>query len=189
MAIYFSILCNLQLWKIAPKHFFAKVSSKYYQTLNKPSNVCLRLLTFGQSGGEISPNLVTLVPNKSDFAANDQSQICAFDRVSGGQCDQIGRFLKVLGDKFWCKSSPNIWRLSELFWKGFHFTYKLRWLLFGQVLKKIWLLFMPSCDTGSQYHLFSIILSLKNIFSPRSCSIDYIKRAHNTPGVDVINKF
>ena len=30
------------------------------------------------------------------------------------QCDQIGRFLKVLGGKFYNKSSPNIWSLSEL---------------------------------------------------------------------------
>ena len=31
------------------------------------------------------------------------------------QCDLIGRFLKVLGVKFYRKSSPNIWRLSGLF--------------------------------------------------------------------------
>ena len=31
------------------------------------------------------------------------------------QWDQIGRFLKVLGVKFYCKISPNILRLFELF--------------------------------------------------------------------------
>ena len=30
---------------------------------------------------------------------------------------QIGRFLKVPGSKFSCKSSPNIWRLFGLSWK------------------------------------------------------------------------
>ena len=34
------------------------------------------------------------------------------------QCDQIVRFLKVVGVKFYYKSSQNIWRLTELFWRG-----------------------------------------------------------------------
>ena len=34
-----------------------------------------------------------------------------------GQCDQIGRFLKVLGDKICYKSSPNNYQIFGLFWK------------------------------------------------------------------------
>ena len=34
------------------------------------------------------------------------------------QCDQIGLFLKDLGEKFSYKSSPNIWQLLRLFWKA-----------------------------------------------------------------------
>ena len=33
------------------------------------------------------------------------------------QCDQIGRFLKVIGDKISIKSSPNYFSLLGLFWK------------------------------------------------------------------------
>ena len=38
-------------------------------------------------------------------------------KVDTNQCDQIGRFLKELGDKFFYKSSPNNSRLSGQFWK------------------------------------------------------------------------
>ena len=31
------------------------------------------------------------------------------------QCEQFGLFLKHLGDKFSCKSSPNIWQILEQF--------------------------------------------------------------------------
>ena len=34
------------------------------------------------------------------------------------QCDQIGRFSKVLGNKFACKSSPKHWWLFGPFWKA-----------------------------------------------------------------------
>ena len=37
------------------------------------------------------------------------------------QCDQIGRFLNVLGDKYSFKSCPNVWRLLGLFRKR-HFV-------------------------------------------------------------------
>ena len=33
------------------------------------------------------------------------------------QCDQIGRFLKVLANTFSCKNGPNNWWLLSLFWK------------------------------------------------------------------------
>ena len=36
------------------------------------------------------------------------------ERVSLEQCDQIGRFLKVLGGKFTFKSYPNVWQLLGL---------------------------------------------------------------------------
>ena len=46
------------------------------------------------------------------------------------QCDQIGRFLKVLGYKFSNQSGANILQLSKLLWKALFYKWKLRWLLF-----------------------------------------------------------
>ena len=37
--------------------------------------------------------------------------------VCSVQCDQIGRFLKVLGNRLSCKISPNDWKVFGLFWK------------------------------------------------------------------------
>ena len=37
-------------------------------------------------------------------------------KLEPSQCDQIGRFLKVLGDDFSYKSSPNVCWLFEFFW-------------------------------------------------------------------------
>ena len=60
------------------------------------------------------------------------------------QCDQIGRFLKALGDKFSCKSSQKIGdRLGHIY-QYFTFKSKLLWLLFGQLLETLWLLFIPT---------------------------------------------
>ena len=49
------------------------------------------------------------------------------------QCDQIGLFLKVLGDKFSYQRSPNIWQLFEVI---SHFVSKLQRLLFVHFWKK-----------------------------------------------------
>ena len=57
------------------------------------------------------------------------------------QCDQIERFLKVLGKKVPCKSSPNI---RQHFWanvKNCTFYIKQMYILFGQLLEKIGELF------------------------------------------------
>ena len=40
-----------------------------------------------------------------------------FDCDMSRQCDQIGRFIKVFGNKFTNKISPNVWRLFALFKK------------------------------------------------------------------------
>ena len=38
--------------------------------------------------------------------------LCEEETISVRRCcNQIGPFLKVLGDKFSCKGSPNIWQL------------------------------------------------------------------------------
>ena len=41
--------------------------------------------------------------------------VCAHIYIHRHQCDQIGRFFKVLGDKISNKSSPNYWQLFGLF--------------------------------------------------------------------------
>ena len=43
----------------------------------------------------------------------------SIEKLSHEQCDQSGQFPKVLGVKFYYKSSPNILRLSELFEEGY----------------------------------------------------------------------
>ena len=63
------------------------------------------------------------------------------------QCDQIGRFLKVLGNKVPCKSSPNTEQHFKPFVKYGTFNVKLMWLLFGQVLVKIGLLLLQHLVT------------------------------------------
>ena len=68
-----------------------------------------------------------------------QSDKIKFDR--GRQCDQIGLFLKVLGDIVSIKSSPNAWWNFWPIWKATTFHIKLLWLLFGQLLEKIGLYF------------------------------------------------
>ena len=56
-----------------------------------------------------------------------------------GQCDQIGRFLKVLGNKITSEGSINDCQLFGLFWKTslLFKTLKLHWLRFGQLLEKL----------------------------------------------------
>ena len=58
----------------------------------------------------------------------------------GKQCDQIGRFLKVLGDKDSIKSTQNAWRFFWANVKSNFFHSKLLWLLFGPLLEKFGLL-------------------------------------------------
>ena len=41
--------------------------------------------------------------------------IPAKELLGYNQCDQIGRFMKLLGDKSSYKSSPNIWEFWALF--------------------------------------------------------------------------
>ena len=60
------------------------------------------------------------------------------------QCDQIGRFFKVLGNKFYLKSSPNIRWLCGLFWQIILFKLKLPRPLFGQHLKNFGQILLPS---------------------------------------------
>ena len=58
------------------------------------------------------------------------------------QCDQIDRFLKIF--KVSSKSSPNI---SQQYCEKWNFYINLMWILFGQLLSTIGLLFTPtSCQ-------------------------------------------
>ena len=66
------------------------------------------------------------------------------------QCDQIGLFLKDLGDNFTCKNSPNILKLFGPFGKC-HYLIVMFWLLFGQHLGKFWLLFIYSYGHTALY--------------------------------------
>ena len=60
------------------------------------------------------------------------------------QCDQDGRFLKVLVYKSCYKSSPNVWWLFGLFWQTLLLIKNWRTLLLGQLLKKLgYFLFQP----------------------------------------------
>ena len=59
------------------------------------------------------------------------------------QCDQIGLFLKYLGNIFSCKSGPNVWRLFCLFSK-MALLIKNCFVNFCVFFGKIGLLFIPT---------------------------------------------
>ena len=74
------------------------------------------------------------------------------------QRDQIGRLLKVLDNKFYFKSSPNIWKTVWAFWKALHLKQKLLCLHFRQVLNKLgYFLF---------YHLVTLYVRPLPVSSP-----------------------
>ena len=60
-----------------------------------------------------------------------------YSHCPSAQCDQIGWFFKVLGDKLSFKSSPNIWWLFGVFWKHYFFGKTCCGYFFGQVYKKL----------------------------------------------------
>ena len=61
------------------------------------------------------------------------------------QCDQIGRFLKVLGNNFACK---NIGDFLGSFEK-YHLMEKLLWHLFGQLLETFLLQYLVTLQSYS----------------------------------------
>ena len=96
--------------------------------------------------GEPRPHLPTSLPSLAPFGQSscpDLRQIRKTikegnpqtDDLKGKeQCDLIGRFLKVLGNKVPFKSSPNIWQQIWAIVKNGTFYIKLMWILFGQLL-------------------------------------------------------
>ena len=69
----FLIFGHLQQEKVAQNHNnVAKIGSKFCQTLNNPSTIWQRFIKFCQRG-EISPNLVTLLPR--DGPANVRRRV------------------------------------------------------------------------------------------------------------------
>ena len=95
------------------------------------------------------------------------------------QCDQIGRFLKVLGNKISCKRNLNEWQNFGLFWKTSRFCQHCIGYFLANFWKKIGLLLTPTSDhTGReircQRHEWSILVT----FTTRSiddhlASVDY----------------
>ena len=69
------------------------------------------------------------------------------------QCDQIGQFLKVIGNKFHIKSCPNIWWLFAQFWKTSLLSKKTAVGSFKSTYGKFGLLFISisgytDCETS-----------------------------------------
>ena len=79
---------------------------------------------------------------------------------TNNQCDKIGQFFKVLGNKFTLKSSPKRLLTFGLFRKR-SINVKLLWILFRQLLKKIEQLFKSSI--WSHWHGWLIFLCLSSI--------------------------
>ena len=79
-----------------------------------------------------SPNLVTL-PITFHHISIYLTKAVIVGRPAN-QCDQIGRFFKVLGDKFAYKSIWNTWWLLGFF-KTLQLGLKWLWLLFGQLIE------------------------------------------------------
>ena len=72
------------------------------------------------------------------------------------QCDQIGRFLKVLGNWISSKRSPNDWQLFGCFEKPHSFVKTAFWATFG----KYWATFFSNiwsyCSRHIGCHLFEL---------------------------------
>ena len=64
-------------------------------------------------------------------------EVCTYTRDQANQCDQIGRFLKVLGNKFCFKSSPKYLVAFRLFWKTSLLKLKPVWVILFNVKKKL----------------------------------------------------
>ena len=92
-----------------------------------------------------------------------QCMVCC---ENGSQCDQIGRFLKVFGNKISSKRSPNDWQIFGLFWKTSY--EKMHWLLFAHLLEKIGLLFTPtSGHTGRRRSCYKNLPRRRTHFNKR----------------------
>ena len=76
---------------------------------------------------------------------------CHFPLFLRIQCDQIGWFLKVLGDKICSKSSPNDWQHFGQCWKTLLSCSKLLLLLFGQLVETFVATF--STTSGHTVHI------------------------------------
>ena len=72
-----------------------------------------------------------------------------------GQCDQIGQFLKSLGDKFSLKSSQNLWKLFGLQWKASYCSENYRGSFWGKFWKIL------------GYFLFQHMVTLARHVSPK----------------------
>ena len=88
-----------------------------------------------------SPNLVALLWTIIVAAAS--LSYLDVETETHAQCDQIGLFLKYLGNIFSCKSGPNVWRLFCLFSK-MALLIKNCFVNFCVFFGKIGLLFIPT---------------------------------------------
>ena len=62
-------------------------------------------------------------------------------KVTCYQCDQIGRFLEPLDNKFSNKNSPNVWRLLGQFWNTYFLSQAAVatfWEIWATFYSKIW---------------------------------------------------
>ena len=98
--------------------------------------------------------------NKRAVITSFKSQKIFPNIFTNNQCDQIGQFFKVLGNKFTLKSSPKRLLTFGLFRKR-SINVKLLWILFRQLLKKIEQLFKSSI--WSHWHGWLIFLCLSSI--------------------------
>ena len=120
-----SIFGHLQQENVAQKHNnFFKESSKFCQTLNKPSTIWQRFKTFCQSG-KISPNLVTLSIMLTLARARGNFRINSFENPmltmpkpvnpSSRNHSEDGRwFLYSYYSQTIVQANQKVWRGSEL---------------------------------------------------------------------------
>ena len=92
------------------------------------------------------------VPRVKCVRCNDTCTILAcFVHPALAQCDQIGLFLKDLGNNFYDKSSPKIWHLRGHFFKDITFYIKTVASIFRAPFEKNWLFFIStSGHTGER---------------------------------------
>ena len=71
------------------------------------------------------------------FGVNRLDLFAAFGEITNAQCDQIGWFFGILGNNFFCKSSPNVWILFGQLWNPSLFKVNLMGYFLGNVCKNL----------------------------------------------------
>ena len=96
------------------QNFFPKKFCQY-SNFSKNQKKTLKRTFFNFRPSICRSLLLCTTPLVTHTHTHPHPHVCAHIYIHRHQCDQIGRFFKVLGDKISNKSSPHYWQLFGLF--------------------------------------------------------------------------